>query len=289
MAGDGANREGMRTRYVTPLIAALGLLALPAGLPAKAIVNGSAAEEGQFPFMAAIQEDDFAFCGGTVIAPNWVITAAHCAYKPSDNPVGAGEVYKPGELEVVTGRTDLQDTSVGQELVVDQVVIHPDYASNENYDIALLHLAEPTTSPAIQLAGPDDDDLEVADTPVITAGWGDRLPTQGLFAPYDMYYTTLRVVEDQPCDQKNLTYTVDGPTSVCAQEFLTDSCQGDSGGPLFATKNGVNVQVGIVSYGLSCATPDFPGVYTEVNNPSIAEFISTTTATPPTPVEPTQG
>jgi secreted trypsin-like serine protease len=61
---------------------------------------------------------------------------------------------------------------------------------------------------------------------------------------------------------------------VCAAALLKDSCQGDSGGPLFAPKAGRPVQVGIVSYGTSCAVPLLSGVYSEVNNTQIRSWIT---------------
>ena len=82
------------------------------------------------------------------------------------------------------------------------------------------------------------------------------------------------VVSDDECGVTNLGF--DAPTGVCASRLLKDSCQGDSGGPLFATKAGRKVQVGIVSYGQSCALPQFPGVYSEVNNTQIRSWIRST-------------
>lgn len=65
-------------------------------------------------------------------------------------------------------------------------------------------------------------------------------------------------------------------SELCAETLGGDSCQGDSGGPLFGTVAGRVTQAGIVSYGLGCATPEFPGVYGEVNNASIRGFIPST-------------
>ena len=94
----------------------------------------------------------------------------------------------------------------------------------------------------------------------------------GLMAPTAMRKVDLNVVSDSECGQTNLGF--DAPTGVCAAALLKDSCQGDSGGPLFATKAGRQVQVGIVSYGQSCALPKFPGVYSEVNNSQIRSWIT---------------
>jgi trypsin len=227
---------------------------------ARAIVGGTTAPQGAFPFMAALEDSTgFQFCGGSVIARYWVLTAAHCV--PDGKATG---------LSVVTGRTDLADTSKGQVIKVSKVYLNPQYA-NSAHDSALLRLATPTSSPAIRLSGAADDDLEATGAPVTVAGWGDTLPTMGLFATSQLASVDLNIVSDSECGQTNLGF--DAATGVCAAALLKDSCQGDSGGPLFATKAGRKVQVGIVSYGESCALPKFPGVYSEVNNSQIRGWI----------------
>ncbi len=60
---------------------------------------------------------------------------------------------------------------------------------------------------------------------------------------------------------------------VAAGSENLDTCQGDSGGPLFAKLDGAYRQIGITSFGFGCGAPGFPGVYSEVNNPSIRSFI----------------
>jgi trypsin len=87
----------------------------------------------------------------------------------------------------------------------------------------------------------------------------------------------VEAVADEGCTTNGLM-GFQADSEMCAETLLGDSCQGDSGGPLFGTlADGRQVQVGIVSYGLGCATPAFPGVYGEVNNPSIHDFITSTT------------
>ena len=162
----------MTRRLLTRALAVTGTaaaLALATTGNASAIVNGSAAAEGAYPFMASLQDGTgFAFCGGSVIASNWVLTAAHCV------PDGDAS-----DLYVVTGRTDLSDTSKGQRIKVDAVHVNPQYADSA-HDSALLHLSVPTTAPAITLAGAADDGLEAAGTPVTVTGWGDQTNTMGL-------------------------------------------------------------------------------------------------------------
>jgi len=248
-----------RHRVFGALILAAALLGLTLAPPASAVIGGQASA---YPFMASIQDrTGFAFCGGTVISSRWILTAAHCAVDTD-----------PATIQVVTGRTDLTDTSTGQVLLVDLIKVHPNYADDFNSDAALLHLTSDTSAPAIALSGSADDDLEADGAPVTTAGWGDTLPTLGLFSSNEQRAVDLRVVGDDGC----LAYVTDfsdPAQSICAEALLKDSCNGDSGGPLFATKSDRIVQIGIVSRGTLCAVPEQPGIYTEVNNTSIRSFI----------------
>ena len=248
----------IRTTFA--VLSAAAALALAPLAPADAVVNGSTASPGQFPFMASLQDGSgFAFCGGSVIGSGWVLTAAHCV-----------EDGDASDLYVVTGKTDL-GAAGGQRIKVSKVFVNPAYADSA-HDSALLQLSSPTTATPIALSGAGDDDLEVAGKTVTVAGWGDTLPTMGLFSTNQLQYVDLKVVSDSECGQTNVGF--DAATGVCAAELLKDSCQGDSGGPLFATKAGRKVQVGIVSYGQSCALPKFPGVYSEVNNSQIRSWIT---------------
>ena len=250
-------------RTSAALVAALAatmffvLLARPSG----AVVNGTAAPEGAYPFMASLQDGSgFAFCGGSVISSTWILTAAHCV-----------EGDDGSDLWVVTGRNNLSDTARGQRIKVASVRVHPDYADT-THDVALLQLASATTAAPIRVADAADDGLEAAGTPVKVTGWGDTLPTLGLFSTNQLQEADLEVVSDSECGQTNFGF--DGPTGVCAAALLKDSCQGDSGGPLFAGSGSSRVQLGVVSYGTGCALPRFPGVYSEANNPAIRDFIS---------------
>lgn len=249
----------MRSNRLLPAL--LGCVVAGAALaaPASAVVGGSAAPEGAYDFTASLQDGDFAFCGGSVIAATWVLTAAHCV--PDGDPTG---------LSVVVGTVDNSDGS-GQRLSVTEVLLHPRYdADTSTYDAALLRLGGTTSVAPIALATAAEDFLEADGTPVTVTGWGDQTPLLGggLLTTNRLREVDLQVVEDAGC-------SVDGPTGVCAEALLKDSCQGDSGGPLFGRVGDRPVQIGIVSYGLGCGVPEFPGVYSEVNNPDIRSFITT--------------
>ena len=253
----------MRTRFVALVAAvfAASTLTVTLAAPAGAVVGGGPAPSGAHRFMASLQDGTgFAFCGGSVIASGWVLTAAHCV--PDED---ASDLY------VVTGRRDLSDTGTGQRIKVSTVYVHPDYA-NSTHDAALLRLSTATTAPAIKLATALNDNLEAPGTLVTVAGWGDTLPTMGLFSTNELQEVDLEVVSDDECGTTNVGF--DAPTGVCAAALLKDSCQGDSGGPLFHGSGTSAIQIGIVSYGTGCALPLFPGVYSEVNNSAIRSWIT---------------
>ncbi len=230
--------------------------------PSHAIIGGTAAAPGGYPFMAAITDNSgFQFCGGSVIASTWVLTAAHCVQGES-----------AGNVRVVTGRTDLSDTSTGQDIAVSQIFVDPAF-DGSGWDAALLRLATATSSPAITLSTAANDNLEAPGTTVRVIGWGDQAPTLGLLATNQLRQVDLQVVSDSECARTN--FGLNAATSVCAAALLKDSCNGDSGGPLFSLAPS-RIQIGIVSYGTSCALPGFPGVYSEVNNAQIRSWITST-------------
>lgn len=258
-------------RLVSRVLAGTVLVAAStlAVTPADAIVGGYQAEEGQFPFMASLQfkgDDGTAghFCGGSVIGTRWVLTAAHCLVDT-----------QPGEIQVAVGRTNIDDLSTGQTLTADRIVVHPDYEDTGTFDAALVRVTQDIASPSVELAAVGEDSLEQDGAALTVAGWGTEFFGSPLI-PADLKAVDVEAVADDQCTTNGLM-GFQGDSEICAETLGGDSCQGDSGGPLFGTVAGRTVQVGIVSYGLGCATPGFPGVYGEVNNASIRSFISSTT------------
>jgi trypsin len=255
----------LTTVLATAALAAAG--AVVGTAPSEAIVGGSSVKDGGYRVMASVQDAVGHFCGGSVITSRWVLTAAHCMTEQD------GSTTRPGTLRVVVGRTDLSQTSKGQTLRVDRVRVHPRYAATGTHDVALLHTTRAMRVPAIRLVSTTNNRLERDGARVTVAGWGSEafgLP----FGPSRMKAVRLSVVADGKCTLNSLT-GFHPATEICADALGGDSCQGDSGGPLFGTlADGRRVQVGVVSYGVGCATPGFPGVYAEVNNPSTHGFLT---------------
>ena len=168
-----------------------------AASPADAIVGGSTATEGEFPFMASIQTrgadgTDGHFCGGSVIGTRWVLTAAHCMVDT-----------KPGDIQVGVGRTNLDDLSTGQTLTVDRIVVHPDYADTGTFDAALVHVTGDIAAPSIALAAVGEDSLEADGAPLTVAGWGTEF-FGSPFIPADLKSVDVEAVADDGCTTNGL-------------------------------------------------------------------------------------
>ena len=240
--------------------------------PTPRIIGGVPADFGEYPFMVALllesregTDFDKQYCGGSLIASRWVLTAAHCV----------DFLDGPEEVTVAVARTNL-DSTEGQRIAVREFYIHPDWdPSIISPDVALLELAKPVKGVApIQLAGPSDDSFEAAGTLLTVIGWGNTSTTGQASFPDELREVVVPVVDDATCDFAYQGF-VTVETQLCAGMKGIDSCGGDSGGPLFATTSGgTEIQVGIVSYGIGCAKQHFPGVYTEVNSPTVREFIA---------------
>ena len=235
---------------------------------------------GKYPFMVALLNNPSGsqFCGGSLIAPTYVLTAAHCF----DGSPGV-QVKFPANVKVAIGRHTLSIPD-GEEILVAGITRHPGWdpttAPNFFNDIAIVELASPSTAAPVTLAAtPSDDSLWGAGMTGTVMGWGQ---TGTGFLSDTLQEVDLPFATDADCiadwgDSPNF-YPVE---DICAGGGSTDSCTGDSGGPLIAPP-GVSgwKQVGLVSFGASpCALLGVPAVYTDVSA-YLASFISPTTGVP---------
>ena len=187
------------------------------------------------------------FCGGTLVTPTKVVTAAHCAVART-----------PRSTRVVLGREDRQ-SGAGVVSRVNSVWVHPEYVSaDQGADVAVLTLRTPVNYAPLPLARPSDEALYEPGTLGRVLGWG-RTSEQGSSSRYLMG-ATVPVMDDSHCHNAYPQYDPEEMTCAGYPEGGVDTCQGDSGGPLVAGGK----LIGITSWGEGCAREGKPGVYVEV-------------------------
>ncbi|GAA3867154.1 serine protease [Saccharothrix violaceirubra] len=226
------------------VLVVLVLLAVAAPGPARAIVGGHPADE---PWVVALFDPGRnLFCGGALIAPDKVVTAAHCTVERT-----ALATLDRQRITVVAGRPDL-DQPVGHEVEVASSWRHPDFRSvAEGDDVAILTLAHPLPYRTIAVGA-------AYTGPATVHGWGrtgELAPASRVLRAVDV-----PVLDDGTCRKAD---SVHNPAKMlCAgyPEGGKDACEGDSGGPIVQD----GALIGVVSYGRGCARPGEPGVYTRL-------------------------
>ncbi|XP_018784457.1 PREDICTED: trypsin alpha-3-like [Bactrocera latifrons] len=227
------------------------------------IVGGKNTNIKEHPYQVSLLKYGSHTCGGSILNTGnnktdgfFVITAAHCVIP-----------YTPQNYAVKFGITSLNQLS--PIALVDVIIRHENYNPfTSDYDIALIKLRNQipfsNSSQPIRMSS-----INPADgTAAVVTGWGST-SEGGLLSP-TLQAVTVKVVDSIECATAYAPYYgIITERMLCAAvpQGGKDSCQGDSGGPLVAD----GVQIGIVSWGLGCARPGFPGVYSRV--PSLFSWI----------------
>ncbi|XP_055336037.1 ovochymase-2-like [Paramacrobiotus metropolitanus] len=229
------------------------------------IVGGTDAVPNAWPWQVDVSINN-ATCGGSLLAPRWVITAGHCCKEYG--------VEFPLESYVLrVGYTSCQNKEDGQTVTLADKVVHPNFTESSagtNYDYCILFLNEEVQmSPQVQpiclprpgiVANPGD---------LCTAtGCGNTMQWTGQGAhsvdlPNQLQVVNLMIVNGSQCDK---SYDTISPQMLCASMPNKDACQGDSGGPLVCQSDRSSPQQyflqGITSYGFGCASGK-PGVFAD--------------------------
>ncbi|KAH8372911.1 hypothetical protein KR009_007883, partial [Drosophila setifemur] len=259
------------------LICLFAFLALASGLPLQEdqdendfpggrIVGGYVTDIAQCPYQISLRykaittpENSYRHrCGGSIIAPNLIVTAAHCviATVASQFKVVAGSNHRTGSDGVITS--------------VKRIIMHEEYFSGAAYnnDIALLVVDPPLllnnfTIKAINMATQPPLDGAISKI----SGWGTT--ASGGTASDVLLAVDVPIVSNEVCDQDyedfgDDTYRITSAMLCAGKRGVggADACQGDSGGPLVVRDE----LHGVVSWGNQCALATHPGVYANVAN-----------------------
>ncbi|XP_017787319.1 PREDICTED: trypsin-1-like [Nicrophorus vespilloides] len=224
------------------------------------IVGGRPASEGEFPFQVSLRRsyNDNHFCGGSLIDPSHVLTAAHCMYYIW------GGILPPFVVSVVAGQLNLTMTEKSVYRNASVITVHPGFDKKlMTNDVAIIELSEPfptEENPLIATIPLREDHLDHGTC--VVSGWGVEKHTSENVSEI-LLAANVDIVNKKKCNELYGGDTIK-ESMMCAGDKTgeRDACQGDSGGPLLC--NGL--LTGVVSTGDGCANPNFPGIYADVSN-----------------------
>jgi secreted trypsin-like serine protease len=255
-------------RPLIAIAAASAALVLTA-TPSYAIVGGHDAAPGAYPSIAEVHLGKSFLCTGTLVAPDWVLTAGHCG-SITGAAVATPVAFPPALIDVYVGSNK---AGQGEQVTVDQAIVSPSYLLTEGYDVTLLHLAGASANAPTQVVGASESAAWAPGTSEAIVGWGAT--SEGGDTPDTLQEARVPIVTDADCAGAYSSF--DPKTMVCAgfPQGGVDTCQGDSGGPMYGTTaSGARRVVGATSFGEGCARPNKPGVYARVGDSALREWIA---------------
>ena len=295
------------TRFVSLLLILIG--ALSASVAAakdqpdtEMIVGGKPAKPGKFPYQVrlyAAPDDEKGFCGGSIVDPQWILTAGHCVVQGSETQ---GPQEPVEAVFVGYGSTDRTKTT---KIESEKIIVHPLYLEKAlagGSDVALVKLKDPIPdAKKVEIANPDTEQtLVTRGVKVTVTGWGaiwdpqdkevvellSKIDpqvdvTEKLNFPLKLHEADINVMARDECRalyEPQQIGVADSELCALKPRSVTNSCYGDSGGPLVvrAEEPRRYVQIGVVSWGDRCGRAGNPNVFARVA--SFADWIKETMA-----------
>lgn len=234
------------------------------------VVGGQPVNVAEYPFLVSLRDTNGAHtCGGALIKPDIVLTAAHCVTRPGKDT--SFQTLTPSVLSSANVQSRRSSARTG----TNTTLVHPKFNQSAWYefDIAILVLEKNLTDAAPVEYGPleksQEQDLRIA-------GWGDVYFQQNKLSKQLMEAQIYRIPQStcQQWGESFLSYGEVTDAMICASDLLNsrDACRGDSGGPLIAKKrSGAESKpepllVGVNSWSIACGNAGFPGVYTSIDS-----------------------
>jgi len=242
------------------------------------IIGGQEVVKGRYPFIVSLIQQNKHVCGGSLIADDIILTAAHCTENLVAVQVGRHHIINEKESY--------------QSFVIEKFITHPGWNTNEGMGIGIGGLYDEGTAGAsmdndfmiIKIYGwtnnnpvrvNKDSNVPAKENDELTVmGWGVTNEATGAFSSI-LKEVTVNYMTNKKCEQAegfadgSVFSIKDEITSnmLCAKDLNEDACQGDSGGPLLIVGNSAenDLQVGVVSWGIGCGHSIFPGIYSRIS------------------------